>query len=81
MICLKDGETVITTSSDPKIVCWNVFQDDFRPKKHFEHRDVIYALELFPSKNYFASAGRDRTIKIWRLVFFKDFKNSCLDKI
>ncbi len=28
-----------------------------------------------------ATAGKDRTIKIWKLIFYKDFKNSCLEKL
>jgi len=43
---LPDTESVITSASDSKLVLWNVFNSDVLPKKHFEHRDLIYCLEL-----------------------------------
>lgn len=51
------------------------------PKKYFDHRDTIYALEQFPNQNYVATAGKDRSIKVWRLSFYKDFRNSALEKL
>ena len=33
------------------------------------------------NRNMIASGGRDRSIKIWKLVFYKDFKSNCLEKL
>ncbi|KAL4433185.1 hypothetical protein ABPG74_010880 [Tetrahymena malaccensis] len=79
---LKDCETVITASSDPKIVVWNAFNSEILNRKYFDHKDTIYALELFPCGKYLASGGRDRTIKIWRLQYYKEnFRNGALEKM
>lgn len=50
-------------------------------RKYFDHRDTIYALEMFPSKDYMASGGRDRSIKIWRLIYYKEFRNGVLERL
>jgi len=55
--------------------------EDVKPKKYFDHRDTIYALELFPTRDLLASGGRDRSIKIWRLHFYRDFKNNSLERL
>lgn len=83
IVGLKDGQTVVTCSSDNKLVCWNVMHgDDVKPRKYFDHRDTVYALEVFPNnRDLMASAGRDRSIKVWRLHFFRDFKNNCLERL
>jgi WD40 repeat protein len=67
IVGLKDCETVITASSDPKIVVWNVFNPEIKTRKYFDHKDTIYSLELFPCGQFLATGGRDRSIKIWRL--------------
>lgn len=48
MIGLRDFETVITASSDSKIVVWNISNNDIHNRKYFDHRDTIYAFEYFP---------------------------------
>eukprot|EP00825_Cyclidium_porcatum_P039298 TRINITY_DN472_c0_g1_i5.p1 TRINITY_DN472_c0_g1~~TRINITY_DN472_c0_g1_i5.p1 ORF type:complete len:323 (+),score=65.40 TRINITY_DN472_c0_g1_i5:59-1027(+) len=81
IVGLKDGESVITASSDPKFIVQNIFNNEILPKKYFEHKDTIYALEQFPSQNFVATAGKDRSIKVWRLQFYKDFRNQALEKL
>lgn len=82
IVGLKDCETIITASSDPKIVVWNAFNSDILNRKYFDHKDTIYSLELFPCGKYLASGGRDRTIKIWRLQYYKEnFRNGALEKM
>jgi len=63
------------------LICWNIFNKEIAVKKYFEHRDTIYAIEQFASKNYIATGGKDHTIKIWRLIFYKEFRNSALEKM
>jgi len=70
IVGLKDHETVITASSDPKIVVWNVFNDDIPIRKYLDHKDTIYSLELFPCGKFLASGGRDRSIKVWKLRYY-----------
>lgn len=50
-------------------------------RKYFDHRDTIYCLEMFPNKDYLASGGRDRSIKIWRLIYYKEFRNGILERL
>jgi hypothetical protein len=30
---------------------------------------------------YMASGGKDRNIKVWKIIFFKDFKNGAMEKL
>ena len=81
IIGCKDGESIITASCDPKIVVWNVFNDEMHNRKYFDHRDTVYSLEMFPNKDYMASGGRDRSIKVWRLCYYKEFRNGILERL
>ena len=46
---------------------WNCFNEEIHKRRYFDHRDSIYTLELFENKEFLASGGRDRSIKIWKL--------------
>jgi len=82
IVGLKDHETVITASSDPKIVVWNVFNGEILNRKYFDHRDTVYSLELFPCGKFLASGGRDRSIKVWKLQYYKEsYRNGALEKM
>lgn len=48
------------------------------PKKYFEHRDSIYCLEVFPNNKFVASGGKDRSIKVWKLNFYSNFRMNAL---
>lgn len=79
---LADKQTVLTISTnDHKVIAYNVFNTDIQqPKKYFEHREGIAALEVLPHQTLAATAGKDRSIKIWKLHFYKDFRSNALGK-
>ena len=61
---------------------WNLIKDQAHPKKYFDHRDSVTCLCFTNGGTQVASAGKDRTIRVYGLVFHdKDFKNGTLDKL
>lgn len=52
------------------------------PKKYFDHRDQVTCLCHVNSETQVASAGKDRTIRIYNMIYHeKDFKNGSLEKL
>ncbi|KAL4429414.1 hypothetical protein ABPG74_021001 [Tetrahymena malaccensis] len=82
LVGLNDSQTVLTVSTDPKIISFNLFNSEItHPKKYFEHRDSVYCLELFPNQKFVATAGKDRSIKVWKLNFYNNFRQNALEKL
>ena len=49
--------------------------DGSQPKKYFEHRDSITCLSLLGNDESVASAGKDRNIRVFKMIYYdKEFK-------
>lgn len=82
IVAANDGQTVLSCAqTDNKLIQWNLM-DGSQPKKYFEHRDSITCLALVGSDMCVASAGKDRNVRVFRMMYYdKDFKQGALDKL
>jgi WD40 repeat protein len=67
---LADGETVVTGSGKGRLYVWNAVNGTQRQPKIEAHGGTIYALELRPGGDLFATASQDSTVGIWEADTF-----------
>lgn len=61
---------LITGGKDAHLRCWNI-SDNYNPVMSVAaHQFAIYSIVFHSSGNFFASASRDKTIKIWDSLTF-----------
>ena len=65
----KDGQTLVTSGFDDKLIWWPV--NDATPKPIREvtaHKGWIRALDVSPDGKLLASGGNDRIVKLWSMT-------------
>ena len=76
------GDLILTTGKDRNICLWKGSSElKYAPFFHQQaHEKIIYSLGVGykESKNYFVSASRDRTVKLWEIVDQKSFVECCM---
>lgn len=64
-LCFIDHEILLSGGKDAHLCVWNLKEKQALIKSIPAHNFAIYAIVKSPDGNYFATASRDKTIKIW----------------